>query len=164
MREDARVFYEDLAAYDYLDEESFIDRESGLHGLSYRPVYARLAVGRLEAGRPYPTGPAPTAFVEKLKAVRAAQWMNVCLGVHPCDLCPEGEAPEGNGEIRIPGEPGTAYAAPALIGHYVGAHGYRPPQVFVDAVMAVDVDAWAAARRPDVPFPWVPADADRMEE
>lgn len=90
--------------------------------------------------------------------------MNVCLGVHECDLCPEDEAPEGNGEVRIPGEPGVAYAAPFLITHYVTDHSYRPPQVFIDAVLAVDLDAWASARWPDVPFPWAPADAERMLE
>ncbi|WP_456300644.1 DUF7919 family protein [Streptomyces gossypiisoli] len=30
-----------------------------------------------------------------------------------------------NGEIRIPGEPDIAYAAPVLITHHVAAHGYR---------------------------------------
>jgi hypothetical protein len=30
---------------------------------------------------------------------------------------------------------GARYAAPTLIHHYVIVHGYRPPQVFVDALM-----------------------------
>ncbi|MFE2149246.1 hypothetical protein ACFXAO_04345 [Streptomyces lavendulae] len=102
--------------------------------------------------------------MKKLKAVQEVQWMNVCLGVHECDLCPEDEAPDGNGEVRIPGGPGVAYAAPFLITHYVTAHGYRPPQAFIDAVLAVDLDAWAATRWPEVPFPWVPDDAKRMLE
>ena len=90
--------------------------------------------------------------------------MNVCLGVHECDLCPGTVAPEGTGGGRVPGEPGIAYAAPILITHYITAHGCRPPQVFIDAVLAVGLDAWAAARWPDVPFPWVPDDAERMLE
>ncbi|MFD5659511.1 DUF7919 family protein [Streptomyces hirsutus] len=159
-----RVFYEDLSEYGYQDEDAFTDGESGFYALWYRPAYRRLNIGWLEAGRPYPTGAVPAAFVEKLKVVQKVQWMNICLGQHECDLCPEREAPEGNGEIRIPGEPGIAYAAPFLITHYVTAHGYRPPQVFIDAVLAVDLDAWAAARWPDVPFPWVPDDAERMLE
>ena len=123
--DDAWVFYDDLSEYAYLDNDSFIDRESGFYGLWYRPEYTR------------------AAFVEKLKAVQQVQWMNVCLGVHKCDLCPEGVAPEGNGEVRIPGEPGIAYAAPFLITHYITAHDYRPP---------------------DVLFPWVPDGAERMLE
>lgn len=162
--DDARVFYEDLTKYDYQVEDSFTDRESGFYGLSYRPAYIRVNVRWLEAGRPYPTGPVPAAFTEKLKALQAVQWMNVCLGLHECDLCPPDDAPEGNGEVRVPGPPEIAYAAPFLVTHYITAHGYRPPQVFIDAVLAVDLDAWAAARWPEVPFPWVPDDAERMEE
>ncbi|MFF5155532.1 hypothetical protein ACFY3N_04540 [Streptomyces sp. NPDC000348] len=160
------MFYEDLSEYDYLDDDTFTDLESGFHGLRYRPAYTRLNVGRLEAGEPYPTGPVPEGFVEKLKAVHRVQRMNVCLGAHECDLCPAGDepAPEGNGELRIPGDPGIAYAAPHLITHYVTAHDYRPPRAFIDAVFAVDVEAWASARRPDVPFPWVPGDAEHMVE
>lgn len=90
--------------------------------------------------------------------------MNACLGVHECDLCPTGEGPEGNGEVRIPGSSGIAYAAPRLIGHYVGAHDCQPPPVFIDAVLAVDLDEWAAARWPEVPFPWIPADAEHLDE
>jgi hypothetical protein len=66
--------------------------------------------------------------------------------------------------VRIPGGPGIVYAAPFLITHYVTVHGYQPPQVFIDAVLAADLDAWASARWPDVPFPWVPHDAERILE
>lgn len=159
-----QVFYEDLSEYDYRDEDEFTDRESGFFALWYRPAYTRLNIGWLEAGKPYSTETVPAVFVEKLKAVQEVQWMNVCLGVHECDLCPEVGAPEGNGEVRIPGVPGVAYAAPFLITHYITTHGYRPPQVFIDAVLAVDVDAWAAARWPNVPFPWVPDDVELLLE
>ena len=158
------MFYEDLSEYAYQDEDAFTDRESGFYALRYRPEYTRLNIGWLEAGNPYTTGTVPTSFVEKLKAVQEVQWMNVCLGVHTCDLCPEEEAAEGNGEVRIPGDHGIAYAAPFLITHYITAHGYRPPRAFIDAVLAVDLGKWAALRWPDVPFPWVPADAERMLE
>jgi hypothetical protein len=42
----------------------------------------------------------------------------------------------GSAEIRVPGSGGRIYAAPDLIYHYVEAHGYRPPDEFVEAVMA----------------------------
>ncbi|OEJ96861.1 DUF7919 family protein [Streptomyces thermolilacinus] len=158
------MFYEDLSEYDYMTQDEFTDRESNFYALMYRPRHTRLAVGWLEAGRPYSTGPVPSGFVERLRAVQRVQWMNVCLGTHGCDLCPEEEAPEGNGEVRIPGRPGIAYTAPFLVTHYITVHGYRPPQEFVDAVLAVDPDAWAAARWPDVPFPWVPDDAAYLLE
>jgi hypothetical protein len=157
------VFYEDLSAYTYRDEDTFDDRES-FRGLSYHPAYTRLNVGWLEAGKPYPTGPVPAGFPDKLRAVQEVQWMNVCLGFHDCDLCPAEQAPQGNGEIRIPGEPGTAYAAPFLITHYIAAHGYQPPPAFITAVLAVDLPTWSATHWPDVPFPWVPPDAERLLE
>lgn len=158
------MFYEDLTEYDYQPEDSFTDRESGFYALWFRPTYTRLNVGWLEAGRPYARGPVPPGLVEKLTAIQAVQWMNVCLGVHECDLCPPGEGPEGNGEIRIPGAPRVAYAAPSLITHYVAVHSYLPPSVFIDAVLTLDIEEWAAARWPDVPFPWIPNDAQRLLE
>ncbi len=106
----------------------------------------------------------------------AVQAVNECLGYHDCDLCP-GELPAdqqtwrrpghlraciGNGEIRVPARPGTAFAAPRLIGHYVLDHSYQPPQDFIDAVLTFDLDclstpAWAR-------FPWIPADAEILDE
>ena len=160
----ARMFYEDLSEYEYLTEDTFDDRESGLFALWYHPTYARLNVGWLAAGQPYPRGRVPAGLVEKLEAIQRIQWMNVCLGVHVCDLCPPAEGPEGNGEIRIPGEPGIAYAAPFLVTHYIAVHGYKPPAGFVEAVLSVDLDEWAAARWPDVPFPWVPDEVERLLE
>ncbi|SEO35201.1 DUF7919 family protein [Actinacidiphila rubida] len=158
------MFFVDLTAYEYQAEDSFTDRESGFYALWYRPAYARLNVGWLAAGRPYPPGPVPAGFVEKLDLLLGIQWMNQCLGKHECDLCPPGEGPEGNGELRIPGAPGVAYAAPSLVTHYVAAHGYRPPGAFVDAVFAVDAEEWAGKRWPDVPFPWVPSQVERLLE
>lgn len=66
------MFYEDLSEYDYSAEDSFEDRDSGFYALWYRPAYARLNVGWLEAGRPYPTSPVPEGIVEKLEAKNAA--------------------------------------------------------------------------------------------
>ncbi|MFB9347809.1 hypothetical protein ACFFUA_10115 [Streptomyces heliomycini] len=33
------MFYEDLSAYDYLDDDTLTDPESGFYGLWYRPAY-----------------------------------------------------------------------------------------------------------------------------
>jgi hypothetical protein len=43
-------------------------------------------------------------------------------------------------EIRVVGRDGRVYAAPGLVCHYVAAHGYQPPQEFVEAVMAMDYE------------------------
>lgn len=90
------------------DEDAFTDRKSGFFALWYRPAYTRLNIGWLEADKPYAMGTVPAVFVKKLKAVQRVQWVNVCLGAHECDLCPAETAPQGNGEVRIPGESGIA--------------------------------------------------------
>lgn len=90
------------------------------------------------------------AFVAALAKI-AADPINLYRGSHLCDFCPHpptilspGGIPmldspretRGNGEIRVEGQGGLTYVAPALIHHYVVAHHYAPPQAFIDALMA----------------------------
>jgi hypothetical protein len=61
--------------------------------------------------------------------------MNLTVGHHSCPFCPACQpAAWGSGEIRVPGN-GKVYAAPVLVHHYVDAHGYRPPEEFIEAVV-----------------------------
>lgn len=89
-----------------------------------------LNVGWLEHGHEFARGPVPAEFTERL-AQLVARPVNRCRGSHTC-WCGERA---GNGEIRVPSAAGV-YAAPVLIAHYVEAHDYRPPQAFIDAVLA----------------------------
>lgn len=169
------MFYEDLSPYSYASEESFSDLSTGMRFVSFRPGYERINVGWLAAVHPWMAGSPPTGFTDKLLAILEAQAVNQVLGLHDCDLCPPmpaGEEPPrtprlgdrvssvGTGEIRVPGAPGSAFAAPALIGHYVADHGYLPPQPFIDAVFAFDIEEVASATFPWIKFPWIPDDAD----
>ncbi|MFB7180360.1 hypothetical protein ACFCYI_21990 [Streptomyces sp. NPDC056257] len=169
------MFYEDLSPYDYYHDESFGEVSSGVRFVSYEPAYERVNIGWLADGHPWPSGPVPADFTDKLLAVLVAQPVNEMLGLHECDLCPPlpngGEhaartprpghrcAGVGTGEVRIPGPAGSAFAAPQLVGHYVADHGYQPPRVFIDAVLAFDPDASGTGTFPWIRFPWVPADA-----
>jgi hypothetical protein len=123
--------------------------------LRYRPALHRLNVGWRSASR---TRRGHSRGVRGEAGGCPAGAVGVRVpGVHECDLCPAGHVGfGGNGELQIQGEPGIAYAAPFLITHYVTTHGYRPPQAFINAVLAVDADAWASVRWPGVPFPWGP--------
>jgi hypothetical protein len=172
------VFYPDLTPYGYSDDDrdTFTDMTTGYQFVSFKAPYERINIGWLDATQPWTNGPVPAAFAEKLKAILAVQAVNECLGYHECDLCPD-EPPAdqqtwlrpghlraciGNGEIRVPAQSGTAFAAPRLIGHYVLDHGYQPPRDFIDAVLAFDLDcpsapAWAR-------FPWIPADVEFLDE
>jgi len=49
----------------------------------------------------------------------------------------------GMSEIWIPSSSGIIYASPSLIYHYMEVHRYLPPQEFLDAAAAFDLDsAW----------------------
>ncbi|MCC9312328.1 hypothetical protein LN042_35625 [Kitasatospora sp. RB6PN24] len=172
------MFYPDLTPYSYLDHgrDTFTDMTTGYRFVSFKAPYTRINIGWLDANKPWTAGPVPAAFAEKLQAILAIQAVNECLGYHDCDLCPELPRPDeqtwrrlghiracsGNGEIRLPAQQGAAYAAPRLVGHYVLDHGYQPPEDFIDAVLAFDLDghsepSWAR-------FPWIPPDAEVLDE
>jgi hypothetical protein len=112
------AFYPDLSPYEYA-----LDEPAGTVNL-----------GWLEPSQPYPTGQTPQAFRARLLDL-CRRPVNLTVGYHACPFCPAGQpAPRGSGEIRVPGN-ARVYAAPALIHHYVEAHGYKPPEEFVQAVL-----------------------------
>jgi hypothetical protein len=132
--------YADLTPYVYLPEPSDLPAQN---------------VGWLADGHPFPTGPVPAGFADRLARLALREPVHRTRGWQECEFCDveyptevhvDGERqPVGDAEIRVTGVGGSRYAAPTLIVHYVVAHGYRPPDEFVDAVMA---DDRAAADRP----------------
>ena len=94
------------------------------------------AVGWLECGRHFATGPVVRRVYERLVEFRAAPWspaLPMAAGVHECDLCLY-DGKKGNRHLFVPGV-GVLYVAPELIVHYMNAHGYQPPQEFCHAVL-----------------------------
>jgi hypothetical protein len=61
--------------------------------------------------------------------------VNQTRGIHCCPFCKGEVLPTGSYEMRVAGAC-EVYAAPSLVHHYVVAHGYRPPDEFIAAVMA----------------------------
>ena len=109
-------------------------------------------IGWLDGGIPYPTREVPVAFVRRLRDI-CRSGVNRTRGLHQCNLCPAdqgtnwppspttirasaGDYVVGGAEIRVPGRDGIVYASPDMIIHYVEAHGYRPPDDFIEAVLA----------------------------
>lgn len=105
-----------------------------------------LSVGWLRADRPYPTGPVPEPFVQKLLVFCYEQY-SLPGGRRSarCALsrdCPRIIMPveQGDhvayfdGELRVIGDE-DIYAAPSLVYHYVTVHNYKPPPEFIDAVL-----------------------------
>lgn len=112
---------------------------------TYLPVAAPtlLAVGWLEHGHDYAKGEVPPAFFERLEQLAYRPWQPmIAAGHHVCDLCQFDGARSGE-IVFVPGG-GVTYAAPVGIVHYVAAHRYRPPQAFVDAVLACPPTGTAA--------------------
>ena len=107
-------------------------------------------IGWLDPAQPMTVGETPEAFREKLFAFCERASFNLAFGIHVCELpdCPNRDRngfrtsrrgdvtlADGNGEIRVLG-PDKIYAAPNMIYHYVVDHRYKPPQEFIDAVLA----------------------------
>jgi hypothetical protein len=119
--------YADLSPYSYWTADKEPDSMADLN------------VGWLGTTADFDTGPVAPAF---LIALRARPRTNQTRGLHFCGLCERpasgdlDELPAGSAEIHVKGSDGTVYGAPTLITHYIEAHNYRPPQVFVDAVLS----------------------------
>jgi len=85
--------------------------------------------------------PLPEADVALLRAA-SRRLTNVMLGFHQCPWCGYGDPLTGNGEYHYYAPDGAVYAAPAMVLHYVQAHGYRPPDALVVALRTTGELAW----------------------
>lgn len=96
------------------------------------------AVGWLSAKHPYTPGEVPAEFLTRLRefakrwgdSTEAIGW-GIFMGPHCCELCGRFMA---GGNFGVPWG-GLLFAAPDMLPHYVEAHGYRPPDEFITAVM-----------------------------
>jgi hypothetical protein len=94
-----------------------------------------IAVGWLELDSKYERGSVDSDFYIKLKALCTDPWQPIsAAGSHSCELC-QFEAPRFMQNIFVPYD-GSIYVAPVAVLHYITAHWYRPPEVFINAVMA----------------------------
>jgi hypothetical protein len=109
-----------------------------------------LNIGWLERGHAVPTGSVPEDFVRRLAWLCAHTAVQRTRGIHRCTIppCASGrDAPRvvvtidgedvylGGAEVWVGVDGGIWYAAPDLVYHYVTAHGYRPPDGFIEAVL-----------------------------
>lgn len=94
------------------------------------------AIGWLESGQAFPTGPIDLAVYLKLTTLLQNPWQfAICGGYHKCDLCQFEAEARGSKSLIVPSSQ-VLYATPELITHYINAHQYRPPEVFCEAVLA----------------------------
>ena len=135
------MYFLDLTPYEYRGTE---------------PQANVLNVGWLSAAHPVPSGAPDERLIAALRRLVASP-VNLYRGSHLCEFCPRpptklspGGIPmldplpgtTGNGEIRVTAASGTTYVAPVLIIHYVLAHGYLPPQEFVNVAIQATSSDW----------------------
>src|SRR5262245_17422220 len=115
---------------------------------SYDPEGWARAVGWLERGHDFATGPVRSELLEKLELLFRNRYMWVASpGVHDCDFCAHRrDAPSGAGMLWVPGN-GVLYVCPDLIRHYIRVHQYLPPEEFCEAVLRCPKQDTAEFRR-----------------
>jgi hypothetical protein len=125
------TFYEDLSDYTYTESD-----------------VPMINVGWLGEGQDFQIGTTGDGARDILVKM-AENPMNLMRGSHSCDFCSEdsplrftapgtsfGKVSLGNGEIHVQGSGGVIYSCPTLIIHYIDRHKYRPPAVFIQAVLS----------------------------
>jgi len=96
---------------------------------------AIIAVGWLDADAAYPAGEMPPELYRKLLELCVRPWQPfAAAGYHTCNLC-QFDGPRFTNNLFIPYQ-SRIYAAPEAITHYIAAHRYLPPAVFLAAVDA----------------------------
>ncbi|MBX2799200.1 MAG: hypothetical protein KTR31_16115, partial [Myxococcales bacterium] len=93
----------------------------------------------------FPKGPVDERLVRALRVLRDPLAANIGRGFEPCGISgelvydePGGGHRLGQAELWVPAEAGAGwFCAPDRIIHYVGVHGYSPPEPFVRAVLAL---------------------------
>lgn len=105
-----------------------------------------VAVGWLEPEHPYTKGAADPAFVSALAEALVDPWAPAALaGRHSCRFCGDDRSHSfmhgdrrialGVSNVLVPSAV-SVYLAPSLVLHYIADHGYLPPRMFVEAVLA----------------------------
>lgn len=124
-----------------------------------KPIYQILNVGWLSGQHSYTSGEVKPYVIKKLKEILFSKNVsdykfNRIRCNSPCEIC--GKCVEldfydhnkqlktnfllGFCEILIPlVHNDIYYASPALIFHYIQEHNYKPPQEFIDSILALDL-------------------------
>ncbi len=97
-----------------------------------RGPYVR-AIGWLDGEHPFTRGTCSPDFIAALREHVASAWQPfAAAGMHERELCANARTA---GNLWIPASD-VVYVSPEMIVHYVEAHEYRPPDAFIQAVLA----------------------------
>jgi hypothetical protein len=113
-----------------------------------QPVERVKNIGWLDGDHEFRLGPCDIRVTKLLEENYEQLAVHRMRGLHWCELCHnheehfmvrESRRPMilGSAELWVPGPPGTIFAAPDLILHYITKHSYHPPDQFVAAVLSL---------------------------
>jgi hypothetical protein len=113
------MYYPDLSVYEY----------------NGRPVPGVRNIGWLDVEHEFCSGSTSPEVLLRVRWLASERRVGQSRGYHVCPFCTGTQAERSSAEIWVP-DPMTGgyFAGPELVGHYIDAHGYAPPRVFVDAV------------------------------
>jgi hypothetical protein len=113
-------FFRDLTPYTYLHPE---EEQPGT-----------VNVGWLDRNYPFATGTTSATFRAQLGQL-CQRRVKRARGFQHCPFCKGRDRPKSSAEIRVAAGD-RVYAAPEMVHHYVVAHSYKPPDEFIEAVLA----------------------------
>ncbi len=106
-------------------------------------------MGWLDAHHAFERGHVSEEVLRRLRWLASERRVAQTRGYHSCPFCPSGEpaAPRtatdsalGSAEVWVPDdEEGRYFAAPVLVIHYIAAHQYAPPDVFMKALERLEI-------------------------
>lgn len=99
---------------------------------------ATVMVGWLAPEQPFPTGPIPPMACALLR-LYVHELEHGTFGKHRCHIC---DVYEDTGQIHLDG-PHRISVAPRMIYHSVAAHQDRPPDEYIQTILATPVEAGA---------------------
>ena len=94
-----------------------------------------ISVGWLEKGYEYEKKAISNEVYQKLQHLLKDPFQPViAAGFHECSLCQFESEKNGIKNLFVPYQ-GKIYVCPELILHYINAHNYRPPEIFIEAIL-----------------------------
>lgn len=123
------AYYQDFTPCTYFDTDAWLCR--------------LMAIGWIEHGRPFPRGPVDSRVAERIATLRRefgqAFPAIAFRGLHHCSLCEasgKGLSPleQSRFNLFVPHR-GFVFVAPGRVDHAILAHGYQPPESFLQSLM-----------------------------
>src|SRR5262249_46536575 len=94
------------------------------------------AVGWLSVEHEFTKGAVTRPALDALRTLVSEGYCPVALaGPHTCEVCCR---VHDSANVLVPSGD-VLFAAPAMVTHYIEAHGYKPPDAFIEAVLACPV-------------------------